>query len=200
MWGPPLWRVLHCLSVTGVAQPAERPERNRCLWQLIDELPFVLPCRECRQSCKNFYARNATLATARAADDPAQFLFALHNLVKQKKGEQPFEAIHFRRIARVHHAAGNKVTDQDVKLVMFFMAACGDAVSEPDQRQRHCQHVRKFIAALAQLAPDAMPTTVLPEHASVLQAVAAAYGVALQQVIAVCEAAVRDGVLPRPTG
>jgi hypothetical protein len=93
VWGPPLWFVLHCISMNYPPEPSETEKLHYRIW--FEGLAHVLPCSACRE---NF---SEALLDSNLYDEERDFvsrttlthlITRLHNKVNQhtKNSQRPF--------------------------------------------------------------------------------------------------------------
>jgi hypothetical protein len=79
LWGAALWRILHVLSIRGVAT-----EAGRSAWSALPkELDGALPCPECAQHYHDWLRAHPLTATD--GDSVRDWVLALHNQVNERK-------------------------------------------------------------------------------------------------------------------
>jgi Erv1 / Alr family len=83
-WGPPIWRLFHCLSV--YLRPDSFPIVGRNLFFYIQRICQYLPCPDCSEHAKRFFSR-VLPSTLRSKDDLVHMLFCFHNSVNRRKGK-----------------------------------------------------------------------------------------------------------------
>ena len=89
-WGPSGWKFLHLITFSDAVK---HTSKIRCFFET---LPYVLPCKFCRQSLSE-YMEDLPLDTA----DPAKWLWKIHNCVNRKlqkqglnsKDDPPFKSV-----------------------------------------------------------------------------------------------------------
>jgi hypothetical protein len=72
-WGPSGWKLLHILTFT------YEPTMKKPMGELLDTLPYVLPCKFCRASLTDYYE-----ADRPDLDDLPHWLYRIHNQVNKK--------------------------------------------------------------------------------------------------------------------
>jgi len=76
-WGPSGWKFLHLITFSNAIS---HPSKIRCFFE---SLPYVLPCKFCRQSLSE-YMKEIPVDTAA----PAKWLWKIHNCVNEKLRSQ----------------------------------------------------------------------------------------------------------------
>lgn len=95
LWGPPLWRICHGVSVLFVPStststskstsvPVSEHESEDDMVTFIDLMKTVLPCRFCRQSLRTFIPQLADVRASIRAGSLNRWMYDLHNLVNKK--------------------------------------------------------------------------------------------------------------------
>lgn len=91
LWGPPLWRICHGVSVlfvpstpTPVSEPISERESEDDMVTFIDLMKTVLPCRFCRESLRTFIPQLADVHASIRAGTLNRWMYDLHNLVNKK--------------------------------------------------------------------------------------------------------------------
>ncbi len=79
-WGPSGWRLLHMISFAKPRDPA-------AVCAFFQTLPFVLPCKFCRQSLSSYYERDPPDCAVRE-DRLGRWLWRIHNSVNAKLRKQ----------------------------------------------------------------------------------------------------------------
>lgn len=82
-WGPSGWLFLHQISF------AYNPERQRKpVRQLLEMLPFVLPCKFCRASLTEYMEADSLEAALKSRNELARWMWRIHNQVNNKLRKQ----------------------------------------------------------------------------------------------------------------
>jgi hypothetical protein len=100
-WGPPAWKLLHSIAAGYDASQVMR--RNMELF--LEVLPYVLPCKFCRASLTEHYARLPFKDALGSRTDLEQWMYKIHNLVNKKleeQGQQILSVPTFRDVQKVY--------------------------------------------------------------------------------------------------
>lgn len=87
IWGPPLWKALHCITFGYPEKPTQEQKDN--YRQFLTTLGTVLPCSYCRDSYTNFISEGEnklTDADLISRDALTEWFYKLHNRVNNKLG------------------------------------------------------------------------------------------------------------------
>ncbi len=79
-WGPPAWKLLHSIAASYDATQVMR--RNMELF--LEVLPYVLPCKFCRASLTEHYARLPFKDALSSRQSLERWMYKIHNLVNKK--------------------------------------------------------------------------------------------------------------------
>lgn len=82
-WGPSGWRFLHQISFA--YEPGQQSEAVR---QLLEMLPFVLPCKFCRASLTDYMEADPLEPALKSREDLARWMWRIHNQVNAKLRKQ----------------------------------------------------------------------------------------------------------------
>jgi len=77
-WGPSAWRLLHLMAFSDHRSPE--------VYTFLKNLPYILPCKFCRESLKKFY-RESPLREA-YPNNIAKWMYEIHNDVNNKLRKQ----------------------------------------------------------------------------------------------------------------
>lgn len=100
-WGPPAWKLLHSIAAGYDASPVMR--RNMELF--LEVLPYVLPCKFCRASLTEHYARLPFRDALGSRTDLERWVYKIHNLVNAKlesQGQKILPPPAFREVEDVY--------------------------------------------------------------------------------------------------
>jgi hypothetical protein len=133
-WGPSGWRLLHMISFA-------RPRNPEAVCAFFHTLPFVLPCKFCRQSLSEYYMADPPDCAVREGR-LGRWFWRIHNAVNAKLRKQglPSEADPtFQKVRKVYEdrlAAGCTRTTFEGWEFLFSVAEChplsrGERVSAP---------------------------------------------------------------------
>jgi len=123
-WGPSGWRLLHLITFT--YEPKEDKQRVK---EMFDMLPYVLPCKFCRQSLSQYYEKDPlTPATLKSRPALSRWLWRIHNAVNAKlrgqgimhTADPPFASV--QKIYAERIAAGCTRTDFEGWDFLFSVA------------------------------------------------------------------------------
>ena len=109
-WGPPAWKLLHSIAAGYDASPVMR--KNMELF--LEVLPYVLPCKFCRASLTEHYARLPFQDALASRTDLERWMYKIHNLVNKNleaQGQRILTPPTFRDTQEVYR--------QMIKLDMF---------------------------------------------------------------------------------
>lgn len=81
VWGPPTWRLLHCLSVK--AKDTMTPPQIKELKTIIERIVSNLPCPMCSSHAKSYFKLNK-FASVVTLEQLRYFLFVFHNNVNTR--------------------------------------------------------------------------------------------------------------------
>ena len=81
VWGPPTWRLLHCLSVK--AKDTMTPPQLKELKTIIERIVSNLPCPICSTHAKSYFKLNKFNAIL-TLDQLRYFIFLFHNNVNSR--------------------------------------------------------------------------------------------------------------------
>jgi len=79
-WGPSAWRLLHLMAFSDHRSPE--------LYTFLKNLPYILPCKYCRESLKKFYKESPLRESYK--DRLAKWMYEIHNDVNNKLRKQGF--------------------------------------------------------------------------------------------------------------
>lgn len=90
VWGPALWTILHTTAAT-----LDDPD---AFVALLQTLPRVLPCPECRQHSVEFMQVSPPDTVIRDVESASRYVFDFHNAVSQRLGkpQADFKLLHAR--------------------------------------------------------------------------------------------------------
>ena len=77
-WGPSAWRLLHLMAFSDHRSPE--------LYTFLKNLPYILPCKYCRESLKKFYKESPLRESYK--DRLAKWMYEIHNDVNNKLRKQ----------------------------------------------------------------------------------------------------------------
>ena len=77
-WGPSGWRLLHLITF------AYEPSQAADLREFFSMLPYVLPCKFCRQSLSEYYEKEPLEPALASSQTLSRWLWRVHNLVNGK--------------------------------------------------------------------------------------------------------------------
>ena len=86
-WGPPIWFFFHILAEK-IKEDSFPIIGHQIINQII-QICYNLPCPECSQHAKMFWART-NLQTIKTKNDLKNVLFTFHNMVNRRNNIQPF--------------------------------------------------------------------------------------------------------------
>jgi hypothetical protein len=89
-WGPPTWIFLHTLAAK--IKEDSFPIIGPNLILLIIQICYNLPCPECSQHARQFWAKVKT-ANIKNKTDLINLLFVFHNMVNKRKRLPPFKYV-----------------------------------------------------------------------------------------------------------
>jgi hypothetical protein len=78
-WGPSGWRLLHLITFT--YDPAKCKEGVK---EMFEMLPYVLPCKFCRQSLSEYYETDPLVPALKSKKTLSRWLWRIHNAVNGK--------------------------------------------------------------------------------------------------------------------
>jgi hypothetical protein len=81
LWGPATWTFLHAAAAAVSAEDAP------AFVELLQQLPRVLPCPECKQHCLAFFERRPPAEEISDAASASRYLFEFHNDVNLRTGK-----------------------------------------------------------------------------------------------------------------
>lgn len=87
-WGPPTWIFFHTLAEK--IKDTSFPLIGKSVITNIYQICSNLPCPECAQHAKAFWAR-VNLSTIKTKTDLINVLFVFHNTVNKRKKQPPFK-------------------------------------------------------------------------------------------------------------
>lgn len=85
IWGPHLWKSLHCISFGYPNKPSEDQKKGCKLF--FQSLAYVLPCQYCRDSYSHFITSEPTIITDEIFENRdilSKWVYKLHQRVNQK--------------------------------------------------------------------------------------------------------------------
>ena len=85
-WGPSGWKLLHSITFKFPSRPTRHAKDMA--FELFDSLKYVLPCRFCRESYKQFLGKDPIQYTSR--EKLSQWLYRIHNYVNNKLRHQGY--------------------------------------------------------------------------------------------------------------
>ena len=99
-WGPVLWAVLHCLANKSgkVIAPSFRDDERRQWANIINGLPKIIPCPNCREHAEVWVLLNPCTAIKTMSDiDLHEWLvnwtYGFHESVNARTGKPPFNKV-----------------------------------------------------------------------------------------------------------
>ena len=100
VWGPVLWKYLHCLSEKiGISgNKMIDTDQANYMEKILQLLPVIIPCIECQQHAKEYYVINPVpslkgLYNGELKSIVRMWLFLFHNHVRILKGQSVMESI-----------------------------------------------------------------------------------------------------------
>jgi hypothetical protein len=97
-WGPSLWTILHALAERGgkVVIPSFRDDEKRQWILLIEILPKVIPCENCRNHAQQWILRNPIKAIKEVSHDEmydwiTSWVYEFHEDVNRRTGKSSFD-------------------------------------------------------------------------------------------------------------
>jgi len=87
-WGPPTWIFMHTLSEK--IKPSSYPIAGKQIINFIILICRNLPCPECAQHAKEFWAK-VKIQNINSKQDLSNLLFVFHNTVNKRRGAKPFK-------------------------------------------------------------------------------------------------------------
>ena len=88
VWGPPTWIFLHVLAEK--IKDEEFANVSSQLILFITQICYNLPCPECSEHAKRFWA-NVKTNNIKHKSDLINVLFVFHNIVNKRKNYRPFK-------------------------------------------------------------------------------------------------------------
>ena len=88
-WGPPAWSMLHSL-----ANHASGSGHKDKLYRIVIDLPYMLPCKYCRNHSKKFYRDNDITSRLKNGESPRKIINLLHMHVNKRLGKPPEKSLH----------------------------------------------------------------------------------------------------------
>ena len=123
-WGPSGWRLLHLITFT--YEPSERV----AVKEMFSMLPYVLPCKFCRQSLSAYYEADPLEPALKSRQTLSRWLWRIHNQVNAKlrgqglasaqAADPPFASV--RKVYSDRIAAGCTKTDFEGWDFLFSIA------------------------------------------------------------------------------
>lgn len=87
-WGPPTWIFMHTLAEK--IKDSSYPAIGKQLIHFLTSICKNLPCPECSQHAKEFWAK-VKVQNINSRQDLVSLLFVFHNMVNRRKGLKPFK-------------------------------------------------------------------------------------------------------------
>jgi len=87
-WGPPTWIFMHTLAEK--IKDSSYPAIGKQLIHFLTAICKNLPCPECSQHAKEFWAK-VKVQNINSRQDLVSLLFVFHNMVNRRKGLKPFK-------------------------------------------------------------------------------------------------------------
>jgi hypothetical protein len=120
LWGPSGWLFLHCVSFgypfkIDPTNP-EHIEKQNDYYRFFYYLGKVLPCKYCRNSYMEFFAKNSPMSKLGTREELTKWLYDVHNLVNDKLGVPTCERPTFEEIKERYEsfrAACKPLTDKE---------------------------------------------------------------------------------------
>ena len=83
IWGPPFWHILHTISFNYPITPTDN-DKNK-YYNFFSSLPYILPCKRCRENLKNNYKYNLplTMEVFKNRHTLSLYIYQLHELVNE---------------------------------------------------------------------------------------------------------------------
>jgi hypothetical protein len=102
LWGPSGWLFLHCITFgypykIDPTNPEHLAKQND-YYRFFYYLGKVLPCKYCRNSYDEFFAKNSPMRHLGSREDLSKWLFDVHNMVNDKLGVPACERPSFDEI------------------------------------------------------------------------------------------------------
>jgi hypothetical protein len=95
-WGPPLWFFLHCISFNYPVKPTRTEKQS--YFDFIHTLPYVLPCRLCREHLEIEIAYNFTFDVMKNRESFSKWMHQLHNSINKKLNKKEHRYEHVRDV------------------------------------------------------------------------------------------------------
>lgn len=86
-WGPSAWRLIHSLGLVYPKKPTEKDQK--VFFDFFDSLKYVLPCKHCRNSYKDYYK---DITEYLPNGKLYEWTFNLHNKVNDKLKKQKLKS------------------------------------------------------------------------------------------------------------
>jgi len=97
-WGPSLWKILHSLAEKGgkVITPGFRDDEKRQWILLIEIMPKMIPCPDCREHAQQWILKNPITAIKALANDEmylwlTTWVYTFHEDVNKRTGKPSFD-------------------------------------------------------------------------------------------------------------
>jgi hypothetical protein len=120
LWGPSGWLFLHCVTFGYPYKidpnNQEHLEKQNDYYRFFYYLGKVLPCKYCRNSYDEFFAKNSPMRHLGSREELAKWLYDVHNLVNDKLGVPKCERPTFDEIKEQYEtfrAACKPLTDKE---------------------------------------------------------------------------------------
>jgi hypothetical protein len=92
-WGPSGWYLLHLIATDLDSDPHHTSARRKKMEQWFSLLPFVLPCRYCRESLHEYYTKHPVPSYKTSENNSVSYekwMYVIHNCVNDKLRKQGF--------------------------------------------------------------------------------------------------------------
>lgn len=90
-WGPAAWSMLH--SLADRASKSGSSEDKVKLLRMVRDLPYMLPCKYCRNHSKVFYRDHDIRTRLENGESPRKILNELHMHVNKRLGKPPKKSL-----------------------------------------------------------------------------------------------------------
>lgn len=97
-WGPSLWIILHSLAERGgkVIAPSFRDDEKRQWINIIELLPKIIPCPNCREHAQDWINKHPITAIKEISSDElyswlTTWVYTFHEDVNYRTGKQSFD-------------------------------------------------------------------------------------------------------------